>query len=79
MDWKIAYAPNFECKDKEYKTIKDIETSGMPVIKGTVPGHLELDLMREGIVPDLFYSTNTFKAQELENLHSWYYTTITRV
>lgn len=76
MDWKIAYAPNFECKDKEYKTIKDIETSGMPVIKGTVPGHLELDLMREGIVPDLFYSTNTFKAQELENLHSWYYTTV---
>lgn len=76
MNWKVAYAPNFECKDKEYKTITAIENSKMPKIEATVPGNFELDLMREGIIPDLYFSTNTLEAQKFENLHCWYYTTV---
>ena len=32
--------------------------------------------MREGLIKDLYFSTNTLDAQKLENLHLWYYSTV---
>ncbi len=73
MEWKVAYERHNFCKDKEFTTIHDIESSGMPIISATVPGELQLDLMREGVLPDLFFSENTLLAQKTENLHAWYF------
>lgn len=73
MNWKLAYAPNFKCKGKEYTTISELENSGFDIIPASVPGNFELDLIREGKLEDLYYSTNTLKAQELENMHVWYF------
>ena len=74
MDWKLAYAHHDGCCTKEFHTIEEIEASGFPIIPAIVPGNFELDLMREGLLEDLYYSTNTLKAQELEDVHVWYYT-----
>ena len=75
--WKAAYAPHGKCKNMSIKSIEDIEKSGFDIIDAEVPGNFELDLMRAGRLEDLYYSDNTPKAQRLENLHVWYYTTFT--
>lgn len=73
MEWKIAYAPNFECADKKYTAVEELYKSGFEIINASVPGNFELDLMNAGKIDDLYYSTNTLKAQKLENMHIWYF------
>lgn len=73
FNWKMAYAPNYLCKDSKISSIADIKKSGFEIINAEVPGNFELDLMREGRLCDLYYSTNTLKAQKLENMHVWYF------
>ncbi len=73
FNWKMAYAPNNLCRDGKILCIDDIMKSGFEIIDAEVPGNFELDLMREGKLCDLYYSTNTLKAQKLENMHLWYF------
>jgi beta-mannosidase len=49
----------------------DQETSPIPA---TVPGNVELDLMKSGALPDLYFGANIFKARPLE-FHAWTYET----
>ncbi len=74
-NWRFAYGQNKDCRDFVLTTPKEIEASALKNIRADVPGNFELDLMREGLIYDLYYSENTLKAQELENYHLWYYTT----
>lgn len=76
MEWKLAYAHHTQCEGAEPKTIAEVEDSGWDIIPATVPGNFELDLIRAGKLEDLYFSTNTLKAQELEDVHVWYYTTV---
>lgn len=76
MDWKMAYAHHEKCACGTYCTIKELETSGFDVIPASVPGNLELDLMKNGRIEDLYFSTNTLEAQKLEDVHVWYYTVL---
>ena len=83
MDWKLVYAHHDAFKEWEKQgsseakfTIFALENSGMKVLDATVPGNFELDLMREGLVEDLYYSVNTLKAQELEDVHVCYFTKV---
>lgn len=76
MQWKIAYAHHTQVADKEFCRIADIESSGLALLDATVPGCLEQELMKAGKLEDLYYSTNTLKAQSLEDVHMWYYTTV---
>lgn len=86
MKWKMMYAHHEAFREWEQKegevtggkgyTICGLENSGLPVIDASVPGNFELDLMREGLLEDLYYSVNTLKAQELEDVHVCYYTTV---
>lgn len=69
----MAYAPNFLCQGMTIAKIEDIKKSGFEIIDAEVPGNFELDLMRAGKCPDLFFSENTLEAQKLENLHLWYF------
>ena len=74
MNWKLAYAHNCDCKFMQIQSIANIKNAGLPVIEATVPGNAEMDLMREGILPDLYFSTNTLEAQNWEDAHYWYFT-----
>ena len=53
--WKAAYAQNCVCADWDIKTSEDIEKIGLNVIDAVVPGNAELDLMRAGLVEDLYF------------------------
>lgn len=76
MNWKIAYAHHKDCAGKLYNTIEALENSGFDLISARVPGNYELDLMREGRLHDLYFSTNTLDAQKLEDVHVWYFCTL---
>lgn len=76
MNWNLVFAHHEVCSNKEFSTIAALEKSGFPVLPAMVPGNFELDLMKAGFLEDLYYSTNTLKAQELEDVHVWYYTTV---
>ena len=73
FNWFLAAEENAKCRDYEITTISDITNAGIYTCKATVPGNFELDLMREGKLDNLYFSTNTLKAQRLENIHLWYY------
>lgn len=45
-----------------------------PTIVGTVPGNFELDLFREGIIPDPYFDVNIFEVQKYERSHLIYST-----
>lgn len=77
MNWKMAYAHHEECAGKEIVSVEDLKNAGFEMIPTTVPGNFELDLMKAGKVEDLYFSTNTLEAQKLEDVHVWYFTTIT--
>lgn len=77
FDWKLAVAPHALCKSLTLTTIEELESMDFETVPATVPGNFELDLMREGHIPDLYFSTDTLKAEELENRHVWYYTRFT--
>lgn len=72
--WRLAYCENQDCRHLVVRSQKDIDRFGFPVIDAEVPGNFELDMMRAGLLPDLYYSENTLLAQRLENLHLWYFT-----
>ena len=72
--WKAAYAPHKECSHMDIKCISDIENAGFKTIPAEVPGNFEIDLMNAGLLESIYYSVNTLKAQELENMDIWYYT-----
>jgi len=73
MKWYLAYEENRKCKDIIIERISDIRAAGYDVVEATVPGNVEMDLMRTGKLPPLYYSTNTLEAQKLENHHFWYF------
>lgn len=73
MQWKLAYAPHSDAAGADLRRISEIEHSGFPCISASVPGNLELDLMKAGTLPDLFFSDNVYESQKLETLHVWYY------
>ncbi len=74
MNWKLAYAHNCDCKYMRIQSIANIVDAGLPMIEATVPGNAEQDLMKAGILPDLYFSTNTLEAQKWEDAHYWYFT-----
>ncbi len=72
--WKLYIAENKDVSDNplQFKTGKELETSGYLCIDGKVPGNFELDMQREGLLDDVFFGENPLKLQELENRHLWY-------
>lgn len=76
MKWKAAVAENYKCCNADITTIEDLEKYDFKTIDAEVPGNIEKDMMRAGLLEDLYYSDNTLKAQKLENLHVWYFTKV---
>ena len=69
-EWKLYYAP-----EREYGNfdIKELSSLGIPCISATVPGNVELDLSRAGILPeDLFKGMNITLAEKYE-IYEWWY------
>ena len=78
-NWQFAMMPNADVVKNgiAWTTMEDVQASGAPIYTAQVPGNLELDLMREGLLDDVYVGTNTLKAQEYENRHLYYFTRFT--
>lgn len=71
-EWALYIAENRLIKGQTFTTESELTGDAFTKIAGRVPGNFELDMERAGLIPDLFFGTNTLKAQELENRHLWY-------
>ena len=54
-------------------TPKDVLCVGVAPIAASIPGNVELDMQKAGILPDLFFGTNILKLEEYELFDYWYY------
>lgn len=73
MEWKLICIPHEKLGERKLSSIRDLEATGETPVSAQVPGNFELDLMKGGYLPDLYYSTNTLLAQKLEDLHLFYF------
>lgn len=51
---------------------EELAASGVSPIPACVPGNVETDMERAGLLPELFYSTNILKLREFELYDYWY-------
>ena len=68
--WSFAYT-----QDNPVQGITGMEQAqhaGLCFHEAQVPGNLELDLERNGLLNDPFYGMNTTQLRELEFVHVWY-------
>ena len=59
-------------KDARYTTIAALVASELAYVPASVPGNFEIDLMRAGVLHDIFFGKNPLEAQKRENYHLWY-------
>lgn len=74
-NWRLGYLENKRAEEESFspETGAEVEKK-LKCIRADVPGNFELDLMREKLLPDLYFGTNILLAQKLENLHLYYFT-----
>ena len=68
--WQLTFFPEGE------KTIShpdDLASADLRIIPAQVPGNVELDLERAGILPEIFYGTNIRLLRPYEFCEWWYY------
>ena len=70
--WELYIEQNRHYDGRVLSTLDALNAANFIHIPGSVPGNYDLDMQREGLIPDLFYGENTLLAQEMENNHLWY-------
>lgn len=67
------------CDDKDFFKINQTISSydklveaGIKVIDSVVPSNFEVDMMKAGLLPDIFYGKNLLLSQKLEMMHLFY-------
>lgn len=74
-NWKLAYLDNKTVVAEKFSPQTTAEVvARLSQINAQVPGDVQQDMMREKILPDLYYGTNVLLAQKTENLHLYYTT-----
>lgn len=75
--WQLFVEEHKKCASvaNELTTLTALQATGFYQTTGTVPGNFELDLVRDGILPDPFLGENPILLQRYENRHLWYATT----
>lgn len=73
-EWKLAY-----CSQKQIESFsslpcrwEDIVSCGLPVIPALVPGNVELDLCKAGLLEDPLVADHIYQSIALEDQHYWY-------
>lgn len=71
-EWKLSYAED-DGGDFEYKSVKDTEMAGKPLISASVPGNFELDLLKAGILKkDPYIGDGCLELRKYEYCHIFY-------
>lgn len=53
-------------------TPDDVLKSGVKPILASIPGNVEIDMERAGVIPEIFWGTNVLKLEEYELYDYWY-------
>lgn len=68
-DWKLYYG----VQDSDApQTPDELKAASLTKINATVPGNVEIDLEREGIIKDPMIGTNVYELRKYETYHWWY-------
>ena len=71
-DWRLIYVKNKTyVTDGETASVEVLLSRGYSEVPAEVPGNLEIDLERAGVIEDPFYAGNHSK-RDLEYLHAFY-------
>ena len=71
-EWKLVYVKNSVYKaDGDAHGLTELVKRGYETVSAEVPGNLEIDLQRAGVIEDPFYADNHSK-RDCEYLHSFY-------
>lgn len=72
--WKLFYLENqkYKALDKEIKTFNELKHSNFSCIDATVPGNVEVDFEKAGLLNNIYLDTNVLETQKLEKYHFWY-------
>jgi hypothetical protein len=75
--WHLFIEKHKECASiaNDLTTLAALQKANFYQTNGSVPGNFELDLVRDGILPDPFLGENPILLQQYENRHLWYVTT----
>jgi beta-mannosidase len=69
--WKLYYFPQGSLV---VVTPEDLEKQGLQPIPAQVPGNVELDLMKKGLLKDPYVGSNILALKPLEKMEWWYQT-----
>ncbi|MFA5263596.1 MAG: hypothetical protein WC378_07190 [Opitutaceae bacterium] len=67
--WSFAWSE----QPAEFRTIADVQKSGMDALPCQVPGNFELDLLANGRIKEPYVGMNIVALQRFESTHVWYY------
>lgn len=67
--WALSFGPQTEDAPL---TPEELRSAGLRSIEAQVPGNVELDLMRAGILPPLHVGNNIYLLREYEGFRWWY-------
>lgn len=70
--WRLCYAPE-ECLQPQ--TPREVLDAGWQEVEALVPGNVELDLVRAGLVQDPFYGANCYDFRKYEFYNWWFFKT----
>jgi beta-mannosidase len=70
-EWSFAYS--LDPMGNKLRSAAELERAGLKVYPCTVPGNLELDLQRAGIIGEPFYGMNMAALRPFERAHVWYF------
>ena len=68
-DWRLIY---FREGDHRVTHPDDLSSTGLASIPARVPGNVELDLVRAGVIPEPFYADNIRLLRAYEEYEWWY-------
>ena len=69
-EWSFAYSEGPELR--RFTSVSDLDAAGCALLPCTVPGNFELDLHRNGIIPEPFFGMNIASLTRCERSHVWY-------
>lgn len=67
--WRLSCGPQ---RSDGPRTPAELAQAGWPTLAANVPGNVELDLMKAGLLPELSVGTNIYRLRELEGYQWWY-------
>ena len=72
--WSLTLIPNEDVAKNSFDihTKEHLNRCGYKAIPAEVPGNFELDLVREGLAPEPYFSQNAWDFQQYENRHLYY-------